>query len=117
MSARSARCWSARASCMSEPALHPDDIDPADEPFAWLRRLASSSFVLGVVSLVLIAVLWQLAVMIFPIKPYILPSPIDVGLTIYEQRAFQFEHSIATLREVLLGFALAVVIGIPIAIV
>jgi NitT/TauT family transport system permease protein len=91
---------------------------PAESPerFGWFRRLTSSSLVLGLVSIALITVFWQLAVTIFPIKSYILPSPVEVGSTIVEQFWFQWKHALVTLREVLVGFSLAVVIGVPLAI-
>ncbi len=80
------------------------------------RRLASSSLFLGVLSLVCAGLLWQLAVTIFPIKSYLLPSPVEIGLAIIGQFPFQAQHALVTLREVLVGFAIAVLIGIPTAV-
>lgn len=81
-----------------------------------LRRLASSSLLLGLLSLVAVALLWQATVMIFPIKSYLLPSPVDIGATIIGQFGFQAKHALVTLREVLAGFGVAVLIGVPIAV-
>ena len=80
------------------------------------RRLASSSLFLGLVSLVGAALLWQLAVTIFPIKSYLLPSPVEIASTMFSQFPFQAEHAVVTLREVLVGFAIAALIGIPTAV-
>lgn len=80
------------------------------------RRLASSSVFLGIVSLVCVALLWQLAVTIFPIKSYLLPSPVEIGSTMISQFPFQAQHALVTLREVLVGFGIAVLIGIPTAV-
>lgn len=80
------------------------------------RRLASSSVFLGIVSLVCAALLWQVAVTIFPIKSYLLPSPVAIGSTIVSQFPFQAQHALVTLREVLVGFGIAVLIGVPTAV-
>ena len=80
------------------------------------RRVASSSLFLGLVSLVCAAVLWQLAVTIFPIKSYLLPSPVAIGTAMVIQFPYQAQHAVVTLREVLVGFGLAVLIGIPTAV-
>lgn len=80
------------------------------------RRLASSSLFLGLVSLVGAALLWQLAVTIFPIKSYLLPSPVEIASTMFSQFPFQAQHAVVTLREVLVGFAIAALIGIPTAV-
>ena len=93
-----------------------EPLDDAAQRFGWFRRLSTSSLFLGLVSIVLIGLLWELAVLVLPIKSYILPPPADVVRTLIEQRDFQFIHAMATLREVLVGFALAVTIGVPIAI-
>jgi NitT/TauT family transport system permease protein len=99
----------------SEAAPPADPDDEAEAP-GWLHRLGTSSAFLGLVSIGLIGLVWELAVLVLPIKSYILPSPIEVGQTLVAQWDYQLLHSIATLREVLSGFALAVAFGIPIAI-
>ncbi len=102
-------------------AARPTSAAPASEvedvvrvPLA--RRLASSSVFLGIVSLACAALLWQLAVTIFPIKSYLLPSPVAIGTAMISQFPFQAQHAIVTLREVLVGFGIAVLIGIPTAV-
>src|SRR6185437_5619540 len=95
----------------------PDAPAPEDAMRAPLaRRVASSSLFLGLVSLVCAAVLWQLAVTIFPIKSYLLPSPVAIGTAMVIQFPYQAQHAVVTLREVLVGFGLAVLIGIPTAV-
>lgn len=81
-----------------------------------VRRLASSSISLGIVSLVVTVLLWQAIVTIFPIQPYILPSPLEIGSTIINQFTYQAGHALVTIREILEGFVVAVLIGIPIAV-
>ncbi|MGI6084884.1 MAG: ABC transporter permease [Acetivibrionales bacterium] len=66
------------------------------------------SFLLGVLFLTL----WQLAVDIYKIQPYILPGPIAVIKALYEERGLLLSHTTATLSEALIGFGIAVVLGV-----
>ena len=85
-------------------------------PISLVRRLASSSLFLGFVSIASVALLWQFAVSIFPIPSYLLPSPTEIGSSMVSQFAFQWKHALVTLREILIGFGIAVAIGIPMAV-
>jgi NitT/TauT family transport system permease protein len=89
---------------------------PAKIRVPFLRRLANSSLFLGCVSIVSVALLWQLAVTIFPIPSYLLPSPTEIGSVMVSHFGLQMTHALVTVREILLGFALAVLIGVPIAV-
>lgn len=51
------------------------------------------------------------------IPSYILPPPSKIVVTLFEERDQLLKHSLVTLQEMLLGFALAVSIGVPLAIV
>jgi NitT/TauT family transport system permease protein len=55
--------------------------------------------------------LWWLCVVIFDIKSFILPTPWEVLKAIYQFRYPLFVHGLATLTTTLIGFAVAVVIG------
>jgi len=81
-----------------------------------IRRLANSSLFLGVVSIAGAALLWQLAVTLFPIPSYLLPSPLEIGSEMVNRFGLQATHGIVTVREILLGFGLAVLIGVPLAV-
>ncbi|MPZ51869.1 MAG: ABC transporter permease subunit [Acidimicrobiia bacterium] len=59
---------------------------------------------------------WGLSVRAFGIPQYIVPAPQDVANSLVDSWGTLMEHSLVTLLEALLGFALAVVIGIPLAI-
>lgn len=72
--------------------------------------------ILKPVALVLILIAaWQLAVDIFGIPKFLLPSPWDIALKFAERPERLAHHSLVTLTQVLLGFGLAVVIGIALA--
>jgi len=81
-----------------------------------LRRWANSSVFLGCLSIAGVALLWQLAVTIFPIPSYLLPSPLEIGSVMVSRFELQTTHALVTVREILLGFALAVLIGVPLAV-
>jgi NitT/TauT family transport system permease protein len=57
-------------------------------------------------------VLWQLAVMVFHIENFVLPSPIEAIQQLWINRYPLAMHGLATLSTTLLGFAIAVVIGL-----
>src|SRR3546814_732450 len=74
--------------------------------------LASSSAFVGLASLGVFAGLWQLAVDLLGIKEYVLPAPSAIGMVIVEMFPYLVPHTLVTLKEVLVGFFLAVVLGI-----
>jgi len=60
-------------------------------------------------------VVWSLTVRIFKISPYLLPSPEEIARRIVTDWRILAVGTGYTLLSVMLGFALSVVIGIPIA--
>ena len=66
-----------------------------------------------VISIFLALVAWQLVVVIVGMEEFILPSPVAVGSEIWTFRSVLFEHGLVTLREILIGFGLALAVGIP----
>lgn len=61
---------------------------------------------------VFFVVFWQLAVDIFKIQTFILPSPINILRSLYEERSLLLAHTLVTLGEALVGFFTAVISGI-----
>jgi NitT/TauT family transport system permease protein len=82
------------------------------------RRLAdvSRDLLLPVLSLVAILVLWEGAVRVFHLPNYIVPAPIEITRDTFDLGSVVVWHTLATLRTVLLGFLLSVVISLPLAI-
>lgn len=78
----------------------------------WWRRIADP-----LVMFVLLAVLWENAVSLFGIKPYLLPPLSQVIDTLWAQRATLALQSWITTREVLAGFVLATVGGVLLGLV
>jgi NitT/TauT family transport system permease protein len=66
-------------------------------------------------TLVAVAVLWELAVDFFRIPEYLLPPPSGIAAAMGADWQYLLLHTWVTTKEILLGFALAVVVGIPTA--
>jgi NitT/TauT family transport system permease protein len=66
-------------------------------------------------SLVFVALIlaWWLAIKLFRIPAYLLPPPQDVLPRLIDARQSLWNHSLITLEEIVLGFALSVVTAIP----
>jgi len=61
--------------------------------------------------------LWQLAVAIWDVQPYILPSPAAIARAGYEARAILAPHVLQTAQETLWGFVLALGVGLALGFV
>jgi NitT/TauT family transport system permease protein len=79
----------------------------------WGRKLRANATVVGV-HLVVVA-LWQLAVDFGGIRSFILPSPLAMLRTLARPEYHWAANSLATAQEVFAGFALAVVLGVGLA--
>ena len=73
---------------------------------AWLRPL---------ILLAVLVVLWELGVDLLKIPPYLVPRPADVALAFADQWRTLLAEAVPTTIATLAGFALSVVIGIPLA--
>ena len=83
-------------------------------------RLRSALAPAVVVALLLVA--WELAARwdaladLLSIEPFLVPAPTDVAESLWEDRSLLAEDAWVTLREVVLGFLLALVAGVGLAI-
>ena len=67
-------------------------------------------------SLVLaLVVLWQLAVHIWQVQPWLLPSPLAILVAGWDARGLLADHVLQTGLETLLGFGLALAVGVGLA--
>jgi NitT/TauT family transport system permease protein len=64
-----------------------------------------------------IVALWAAAIALFDIPPYLLPGPGGVFARLVTDAPVLWTHSLVTLTEILLGFALTVVTAIPLGLV
>jgi NitT/TauT family transport system permease protein len=68
-----------------------------------------------IVTLVMVIVVWQAAVVLFRVPEYLLPTPWGIAVAmVTEWRSLAF-HTWVTLYEVLWGFAMAVAVGLPLS--
>lgn len=91
--------------------------DPAAE-----RRLrrppvrTAAGVVFPLATLALLVLLWELATRLFDWPIWLVPGPVDVGSALLENRSLLPRHFRVTLVETLGGFALAIAVGIPLAV-
>jgi NitT/TauT family transport system permease protein len=79
-------------------------------------RLALESYVYPTVTLVLLLAAWQIATVVGEIPPYLLPGPIAIVEEMINRSDILWKHGLVTLGEVVVGFALSVAVGIPLAV-
>jgi ABC-type nitrate/sulfonate/bicarbonate transport system permease component len=60
--------------------------------------------------------IWEAAVHLYQVPHYILPAPSAIVVTLVQKRASLGQHTFVTLQEMLLGFALAITVGIALAV-
>lgn len=77
-------------------------------------RVQSSALIIG--ELIVLVCGWQLAIVIFSIKPYLLPPPSAVGETFVSRFGYLMNNMAVTLSEILTGFAIAATLGITLAV-
>jgi NitT/TauT family transport system permease protein len=76
-------------------------------------RIGALIYPIGMM-VVLIAV-WQMAAILFLFPPYLLPAPSAIAQAMHVNAAALIKHSLGTTVEILLGFALSVAVGVPLA--
>ncbi len=79
----------------------------------WLPPLIVIAVLLGAWEL---AARWDLIADALNIKPFLIPAPSDVAQSLWEDRELLASDAWVTIQEVLLGFALALVLGFAFAV-
>ena len=75
-----------------------------------------SKFAVPVAILLIVLGIWEGVVHLFQMPRYILPAPSKIVVTLFTEHAQLLKHTLVTLEEMLLGFVLAVSIGVPLAV-
>lgn len=90
----------------------PLETEEALEPASrlWQSLFGSTATLIGLV------VLWEVLVRHFQIPGWLLPSPSAIAQAMLEWRSDLVTHTLVTLYETLVGFALAIAISIPLAV-
>lgn len=84
---------------------------------SWLTTSPAAAVLLPVLGLIGAIALWWLATVVFSIESYLLPSPKDVFTKFFEQPGYLLQETGTSLLETIEGFLLAIVVGVPIALV
>lgn len=74
-------------------------------------RIGGVAYPLG--TAIALLIIWQLVVQIFGIASYLLPTPVDVASALVENFGRILQNTGITVVETILGFAMSIVIGIP----
>lgn len=77
------------------------------------RALRVVNFFLPAAVFVALIAAWAIAVHVYEVPAYLLPPPQDVLPRIAEDRVSLINHSLVTIQEIVLGFALSIVSAIP----
>jgi NitT/TauT family transport system permease protein len=75
-----------------------------------------ASWTAPVVTLAAALIAWELVVDLFAVPEYLLPPPTGVARAMVAEWRYLLFHTWVTTKEILLGFALAVLVGIPTAV-
>lgn len=76
-------------------------------------RIGSLAYPIGV--MVGLLLIWEAATGLFSIPPYLLPAPSAILKAMDANSAVLIKESVGTTIEILLGFALSVAVGVPLA--
>ncbi len=79
-----------------------------------VRRLLESDVAMATLAMVVILVLWELATIVFSVRPYILPAPSTIALRVIKDLTGGeiFKHLPITLIEILIAFFVAIIAGV-----
>lgn len=101
-----------------QPALQASSSGPSRGVPALRRFLTAhlSSAAWGIGGILLVLIIWQAVVLIGNMPEATLPTPIEVARQIGSQSALLWSATLVTLREVVLGFLLAAIVGVPLAV-
>ena len=92
--------------------------EAADAPAVSLWRLGSfgQDVLLPIGVFVVLLIVWEAAVQIFTIPVYLLPAPSVIWTDSVALAGPIAEHTLATLKTVVLGFIISIVISLPLAV-
>ena len=93
-----------------------NETEKANTNLKWLKFLARlRSSMPSICSVGIVIVIWEIVVRAFDIPDYVLPAPSESVLSLVQYWDYIQGNMFVTLREIGIGFALTVVISIPVA--
>src|SRR6266849_3222695 len=82
----------------------------------WTAHPVLVRYLYPTLTFVALLALWELAIAVFRVPDYIIPPPTQIVGEMIRQFPQLWGHTLVTSSEVLAGFALSVLIGIPLAV-
>ena len=79
------------------------------------RRERIRALIYPVGMMVALIAVWEAAARLFSIPPYLLPAPSQIVVSMDSNAIILIKESVVTTFEILLGFALSVAVGVPLA--
>lgn len=76
-------------------------------------RIAALAYPIGMMAA--LVVIWEAAARLFLIPPFLLPAPSAIAQAMGANTAVLLKNSVGTTLEIVLGFALSVAVGVPLA--
>jgi NitT/TauT family transport system permease protein len=70
-----------------------------------------------ILAFLVLLILWEIAIRVFHVREYIMPPPSQFLVRVYTDFPLLWKNLLVTARETLLGFLLATVISIPLALI
>jgi NitT/TauT family transport system permease protein len=90
-------------------------VQVADRGSSRLRSIAWASA--PVLTFVVLIVLWGVLVAVFRVPDYLVPAPQAVVPKLYQARQALWLNTVATMKEIVIGFVITVVLSIPLGLV
>jgi NitT/TauT family transport system permease protein len=101
----------------NSPAITIDEVEAGMQQRRLARarrdRIDALIYPVGVMAALFVA--WEAAARLFAIPPYLLPAPTAILQSMDANVAVLIKQSLATTVEIVLGFALSVAVGVPLA--
>lgn len=93
-------------------------LDENVAPDSWLSRIRRSLDGVwpALVLSALLIVVWEVVIRVFKVSSFVLPAPSAVVASLIENRRILFQAAQATAVEIIVGFVLAAIVGITIAV-
>lgn len=108
------------ADVLARPTRTPSGADDLSGSPKRLRQVLQHGWLgqvgLVLVSVAVIVVLWELVVVVFSIPKFTLPTPVSVASTLLHSTGSISSDIAVTVEETIIGFAAAIVVGIPLAV-
>jgi NitT/TauT family transport system permease protein len=82
---------------------------------SWWSRVLYSAWARPILLIGLLLVLWELAILVFRIPPYLIPAPLDVVKQLIAEWPKLLREGLVTTYATLGGFGLSIAFGIPMA--